>query len=259
MTQITTSSFAANAASTPFGRTEDIRKALTQTLLDQNPGMKLLDGRVARDEARLSVYGKLALAVDDFRTVATRFAEGKQDKSAGSTGTMLETGIRDFVKAYNGMNGKLDGLKSGDAQADGLLGKVQDQLGGMLGGADGRALAGFGITRGKNGLVIDEDKFKAALAANPDGAHTLFAGKDGLAGRMAAQVGKQVGDGGIVAREADTVTRQRDALVEQKARAVNAVSRQAAMLAQQYQLIGSGGDPRLGGLGRPMSLFDFMA
>lgn len=257
MTQIPNSSLASLGA---FDRAADIRNNITKTLLAQNPGMKLLDQRVARDEARLSVYGKLALAVDDFRTIATRFAEGKQDKNkAASTATTLETGIRDFVKAYNGMNGKLDALRSGDTQADSLLGKVQNELSGMLGGADGRALAGFGITRGKNGLVLDEDKFKAALAANPDGAASLFTGKDGLAGRMATEVGKQLGDGGIVAREADSVTRQRDSLVEQKARAIDSVSRQAAMLAQQYQLIGSGGDPRLGGLGRPMSLFDFMA
>jgi len=253
MTQIPNSSLASIGA---FDRATDIRNNITKTLLAQNPGMKLLDQRVARDEARLSVYGKLALAADDFRTAAAKFAEGKQDKAAGTT---LETGIRDFVKAYNGMNGKLDALRSGDTQSDGLLAKVQDGLGGMLGGADARALASFGITRGKNGLVLDETRFRAALAANPDGAASLFTGKDGLAGKMAAEVGKQLGDGGIVAREADSVTRQRDSLVDQKARAVESVSRQAAMLAQQYQLIGSGGDPRLGGLGRPMSLFDFMA
>lgn len=255
MTQIPTSSL---AATNPFDRATEARNNITKTLLAQNPGMKLIDQRVENSDARLSIYGKLALAVDDFRTVASKFAEGKTDKSA-TTGTTLEAGIRDLVKAYNGMNGKVDGLKTGDIQTDGLLGKVQGQLSGLLDGADGRALAGFGITQGKNGLVLDEDKFKKALAANPDGAATLFSGKDGLAGRMADMVSKQVGDGGIVAREAETVTRQRDSLVAQKERAVNIVSSQAAMLAQQYQLIGSGGDPALGGLGRPMSLFDFMA
>ena len=52
---------------------------------------------------------------------------------------------------------------------------------------------------------------------------------------------------------------QRDRLLGQKSAIAATVDRQAAMLAQQYQLIGSGGDPALGGLGRPMSLFDVMA
>jgi hypothetical protein len=65
-----------------------------------------------------------------------------------------------------------------------------------------------------------------------------------------------------VANQAIAVRQDADKLSDKKAKIVDTVNRQAAMLAQQYSLAGSGiGGSALFGNGqvKPMSLFDFMA
>ena len=190
---------AALTGSGAFDQLTDLRNAISKSLLAQNPGMKLLDGRVQQDDARLSTYGKAALALDDMRSAAAKLAAAKP----GSDAAQASTGVKDFVKALNTMTGRLASLQSGDGQTDRLLDRVQDGLDGILGGANGKALSGIGITRGKDGLVVNEDKLKAALATDPSAVDKLFSGKEGLAERLAGQIGSQLGDGGQLAKQAE--------------------------------------------------------
>ena len=67
----------------------DVRATLTQTMLTQNPGLKLIDAQVRRDDARLSTYGKLALALDDFRSLAAGLTGGKLGMVATASGNVL--------------------------------------------------------------------------------------------------------------------------------------------------------------------------
>ena len=60
MLTTSTTGLASQPAARQYG---DIRTNLTQSLLAQNPGLKVLDAQVKRDDARLSSIGKMALAL----------------------------------------------------------------------------------------------------------------------------------------------------------------------------------------------------
>lgn len=77
-----------SVTSTPRQLT-DVRTTLIQSLLDQNPGLKLIDAQVKRDDTRLSTYGKLALALDNFRAQAAGLTGGKLGMVAVASGTRV--------------------------------------------------------------------------------------------------------------------------------------------------------------------------
>lgn len=226
----------------------DIRTKLTASMLAQNPGIKLIEAQVKRDDARLSTYGKLALALDGFRSVASGLTATTATTSSGSkTATPASTNapatvaanVKSFVTAFNTLNTSLDGLKNGDAKSDTTALKMKAQLGAILDSAGATQLAAIGITRKNGALTFDESKLKTTLSAQPELVTQVFSAAGGLAERMAGQVDRQIGTGGILAGEAAGVTRERDKLLAQKAKVVESVNRQATLMAQQYQLSGS--------------------
>lgn len=260
MTQIS-----ATTAPGAYDPLSDLRATITKTLLAQNPGFKLLDERVAREDARLSVFGKLALALDDFRSVTAGLNPDKtNDKDSMQTQVVREPAadVKGFVAAFNTLNDKLGKLATGDAGSDQVVARMQSQLDNVIGHADTKALAALGVTRKNGALEVDEDKLKAALDADPAAATALLGGKDGLAERMTAQVGRQIGATGSLGNQAEDALRTRDGLLDQRKKMTQIVERQASLMLQQYQQAGAGGSLMFGsngGLGRPMSLFDFMA
>lgn len=228
-----------SVANTPK-QLSDIRAKLTASMLAQNPGIKLIEAQVKRDDARLSTYGKLALALDGFRSVAssvTATTGGSKSATPASTNDPA-TDVKRFVAAFNTLGKSFDDLRNGDAKSDATALKMKSQLGAILDSAGATQLAAIGITRKNGALTFDENKFKTALSAQP-GLVTQVLGEGGLAGRMAGQVDRQIGTGGILAGEASGVTRERDKALAQKARVVESVNRQATQMAQQYQLAGS--------------------
>lgn len=220
-------------------------------------------------DARVIVDGKTVNAATNTLDTAipglslTLKEPGKSEISVRNDPTAVAGNVKKFVDAFNGLNSKLDGLKTGDAKSDATVLKMKGQIGNIVDNATAKQLAEFGITRKNGALVLDDSKLKEALAANPDGVSKVFSDRGGLAERMVDQVGRQIGSTGSLAGEAAGVMRERDKLLEQKTKVVAAVTRQASLMAQQYQLAGSGGGLMFGssngGLGRPMSLFDYMA
>jgi flagellar hook-associated protein 2 len=143
------------------------------------------------------------------------------------------------------------------------LNQVVTQMGQVLDGADPKVLAEMGISRKNGGLALDEAKLNAAIAADPDRVMGVFAKSgNGLAEQLAKRASQQIADGGAVANQAHMVQQEVDKLDDKKAKITDAVNRQAAMLAQQYALAGSGlggGGLFSNGQAQPMSLFDFLA
>ena len=228
----------------------DMRARIAQSMLAQNPGLKLIEAQVKRGDARLSAYGKLALALDNFRTVAADLSKSKPEtKAATATPTLTATdkddpasvasSVKRFVAAFNTLGGTLDGLKGGDAKSDAGALKVKAQLGGILDSAGAAQLAAIGITRRNGALAFDESKLRTTLSTQPELVAQVFSAPGGLAERMAGQVDRQIGVGGALAGEAAGVTRERDKLLAQKAKVIESVNRQANLMAQQYQLSGS--------------------
>jgi flagellar hook-associated protein 2 len=74
---MTTSIFSKAPATGGTGALSDLYTSVTKSLLVKNPGMKNLEAQLTRDSARLSTIGKLALALDQFRTSADRLSGAK--------------------------------------------------------------------------------------------------------------------------------------------------------------------------------------
>jgi len=219
----------------------------------------------ARD-ARLVVDGKTVTSTTNSVTEAipglnlTLKETGKSEVEVRSDPAAIAGNVKDFVKAFNDLNTQLGKLETGDDRSDTTLLRMKAQIGNIVNGSSLRDLAGFGITQKDGALVLDEDKLKAAVAADPARASKVFSDKGGLADRLVAQVDRQIGVSGNLGVEAASVMRERDRLLDQRDKVIDTVTRQATLMAQQYQLGGSGNGLLFGGgAGRPMSLFDYMA
>lgn len=217
-------------------------------------------------DARLVVDGKTVTSATNVVTEAipgldlTLKETGKSEVEVRSDPAAIAGNVKDFVKAFNDLNTQLGKLETGDDRSDTTLLRMRAQIGNIVNGSSVRDLAGFGITQKDGALVLDEDKLKAAIAADPARANKVFSDKGGLADRLVEQVNKQIGASGSLGVEAASVMRERDRLLEQRDKVIDTVTRQATLMAQQYQLAGSGNGLLFGGgAGRPMSLFDYMA
>jgi flagellar hook-associated protein 2 len=241
-----------------------------QGLLSYGPGVNsaMTQKRAAQD-ASLLVDGKAMTAANNKVDTAiagvslTLSATGKSEVKVGRDPAAIGANVKDVVAAFNTMSGKLAALRTGDAASDTALNQVTTQMSQALDGADPKALAAMGITRRNGGLALDETKLKAAIAADPEQVMGVFAKSgNGLAEQLAKRAGQQIASGGAVANQAHLVQQDVDKLSDKKGKIADAVSRQAAMMAQQYALAGAnaGGSALFGnGQVRPMSVFDYLA
>jgi flagellar hook-associated protein 2 len=241
-----------------------------QGLLSYGPGVNsAMTQKTAAQDAQLVVDGKAVSAGTNKVDTAiagmslTLSAAGKSEVKVARDPAAIGVNVKDFIAAFNTMSGALAGLRTGDAGSDTALNQVTAQMGQVLDGAAQKALAEMGITRKSGGLVLDEAKLKAAIAADPERVMGVFTKSgNGLAEQLAKRAGQQIATGGAVANQAHTVQKEVDKLSDKKEKIADAVNRQAAMLAQQYALAGAGmGGSALFGNGqvKPMSVFDYLA
>jgi flagellar hook-associated protein 2 len=241
-----------------------------QGLLSYGPGINsAMTQKTAAQDAQLLVDGKTVTAgtnkVDTAITGVslTLTATGKSDVKVARDPSAIAANVKNLVGAFNTLNSQLGALRTGDAASDTALNQVVTQMGQVLDGADPKALAEIGISRKNGGLALDETKLKAAIAADPERVMGVFAKSgNGLAEQLAKRAGQQIASGGAVANQAHVVQQDVDKLSDKKDKMTDAVSRQAAMLAQQYALAGAGlGGSSLfsNGQVQPMSLFDYLA
>jgi flagellar hook-associated protein 2 len=241
-----------------------------QGLLSYGPGINsAMTQKTAAQDAQLLVDGKTVTAstnkVDTAITGVslTLTATGKSDVKVARDPSAIAANVKNLVGAFNTLNSQLGALRTGDAASDTALNQVVTQMGQVLDGADPKALAEIGISRKNGGLALDETKLKAAIAADPERVMGMFAKSgNGLAEQLAKRAGQQIASGGAVANQAHVVQQDVDKLSDKKDKMTDAVSRQAAMLAQQYALAGAGlGGSSLfsNGQVQPMSLFDYLA
>jgi flagellar hook-associated protein 2 len=71
-------------------RLSDLYTSATKSLLAQNPGIKTIDAQLRRDDARLSSLGRLALALDGFRSAAGGLSAAGMDMAASSSAKGVE-------------------------------------------------------------------------------------------------------------------------------------------------------------------------
>jgi flagellar hook-associated protein 2 len=241
-----------------------------QGLFSYGPGINsAMTQKAAAQDARFEVDGKaLGASTNKVDTAIagvslTLSATGKSEVKVARDPSAIAANVKSLVGAFNTMNSQLGALRTGDAASDTALNQVMAQMGQVLDGADPKALAAMGISRKTGGLVLDEAKLKAAIAADPESVMGVFAkSSNGLAEQLAKRAGQQIASGGAVANQAHVVQQDVDKLSDKKDKITDAVNRQAAMLAQQYAQAGAGlGGSSLfsNGQVKPMSLFDYLA
>jgi flagellar hook-associated protein 2 len=241
-----------------------------QGLLSYGPGINsAMTQKSAAQDAQLTVDGKPVTAGTNKVDTAiagvslTLSATGKSDVKVARDPAAIGANVKEFVAAFNAMAGQLAALRTGDAASDTALNQVTAQMGQAIDGADPKALAAMGISRKNGGLALDEAKLKTAIVADPERVMGVFAKSgNGLAEQLAKRAGQQIASGGAVANQAHMVQQDADKLNDKKDKITDAVSRQAAMMAQQYALAGAntGGSALFGyGQVKPMSVFDYLA
>jgi hypothetical protein len=240
----------------PGSRLSELHASAATSLMAQNPGLKIIDAQLRSDEARLSGLGKLTLALDDFKSAASGW-------SATAQGGEIAANVKALVTAFNTLNGKLTALKAAGADSGNALTQVQKQIGKVLDGPGAKGLAELGITRKNGSLVLDEARLNAAIASAPDRVTQIFGnGADGLAGQLTARVAQQSAAGGVLARQTAAVKQDMDKLSGKKTLLADAVTRQAALLVQQYAVSGAGASLLFGVAGPATTTtagFDFLA
>jgi flagellar hook-associated protein 2 len=82
----TTTSTSSLGLGSANNRLSDLYTSATKSLLAQNPGIKTIDAQLRRDDARLSSLGKMALALDSFRSAVGNLSAAGMDTAASSSG-----------------------------------------------------------------------------------------------------------------------------------------------------------------------------
>lgn len=223
--------------------------------------------QAAAQDARALVDGKAVTASTNTLDKAipgmtlTLGALGKSEIKLARDPAAVAGNVKQLVEAFNVLGASLDGLKTGDAAQDALIARVRTEVARVIDSADPKGLADIGITRKDGKLVLDTKKLDAAIAADPAKVTDLVGKPDsGLAVQFAKAATRQMSQGGILADQAAVVQAHVDKLSAQKVEVTGIIERQAALLAQQYALGGTGGSSLFGLTGnKPLSLFDFMA
>lgn len=223
---------------------------LTRSMLAADPGLQHIEASLSRGGARLSDIGKLAQALDQFHA-------GVSKPGGDEAGN-----VKNVVDAVGGLETRLRELSAGGNANGPMIARIQEQIGGILGGAGAGALAGLGITRRDGVLTLDEAQLRSAIGADPDSVARVFgAPGSGLSHQLATLATQQMGKGGMLASQAADTRGDLDKLTAQKTEMTDVISRQAHMLVQQYSQTMAGGSAMFGisGDARPMSLFDMLA
>lgn len=191
---------------------------------------------------------------------ATFNSSPDSDGKVFGEGSAIVKTVKDFVSAFNTLDGKLRELKTGGANSA-TISRIQEQVGNAVSGADADALAAIGIARSDKLLVLDEATLHAAIAAEPDKVSRLFGTPGaGLAEQLASTVTLQLTSGGMLATQTTAAKGEVNKLTAAKTRMTEAISLQASVLVRQYAQPGNGST--MFGLSdnpKPMSLFDMLA
>ena len=198
----------------------------------------------------------------------TLTGKGKADITISQDASKIGDNLKTFVAAYNDLNSKLKTLSNGALKGDTALGQVTMQMDLLLrtggGNVSTSALAAAGISQGKDGnLVIDDKKMQAAITADSSQVAKLFTndGK-GLADLMGAKATSFTDKNSVISRETTQVNRELDATNTKRAALTKALTAQATALAALYSAqsqTGTGGGMfSTGSTGSTGTLFDLL-
>ncbi|MGY0554831.1 flagellar filament capping protein FliD [Vreelandella sp. 2A-K22] len=162
----------------------------------------------------------------------------------------LRGAIDEFVKNYNEMKSTVgrmtayngEGETSGELIGDRTVRTIEDRLRrditDNLGTGDISRLSQLGIAIDERGrLKVDEDKLDDAIANNPEGLSTFFAGdteEGGFAGRLNATLEAITEEDGIIQSSVDSAELRVDSLEERKLRMESSIERSVERYRKQF-------------------------
>ncbi|MGO4479786.1 flagellar filament capping protein FliD [Massilia sp. 2TAF26] len=164
-----------------------------------------------------------------------------------------------FIDSVNELSAQIDTLKGDDDFSAELINRTKKQLGQAFAKIDQNALAAAGISLHGTTFTVDTKKLEAALDANPKEVGGLITGAKGISGVLAAEIGKELGSGGVVSKARTSTQEEMSNLTRQK-EVITSMNRQASLAAQQYSNAGQGVYSQFGDTGtvRKMSLFEYI-
>jgi flagellar hook-associated protein 2 len=149
---------------------------------------------VVGQDAKLTVNGlevsagsnTLTDVIDGVRMTLAK--TGTTTLTVGRDATPAQTGVQEFVKAYNDLNTQLRdltrfdpesesaGVLVGDSAARSIQSQLRNALSSAIGGEGLRTLSQVGVSFQKDGsLALDSGKLSAAVNSDPDAVARLFA------------------------------------------------------------------------------------
>lgn len=166
-----------------------------------------------------------------------------------NTTTLIDT-LKGFVNDFNAAVGRIDALSSYNQDTDEagpLLGEGAAQLveqrlfrmvGGNIAGAVGglTRLSQIGVRIGSDSrLTFDEDKFKEAYEANPDGVTEFFThAASGVAKKLKDELDSISRDGGVLDRRSDAIGNQKELLNSRITQLNGLLARRRERLTRQF-------------------------
>lgn len=247
--------------------------AAVKDLLAYSPGAtKGMTQASAAQDALLTVGGKDIKSATNTLTTAIAGASveltgtGQTDVVIAKDASQIASNVTKLVAAYNELNAKMQTLQKGDLKSDTALGQVTSQMQQVLrtasNGVPSSVLSAAGVTLGKDGnLLLDDKKLASAIAADPDAVSKMFTndGK-GVADMFASKATTLTSDSSTLRREVTSVNKEITTLTSKKADMAKALTAQATALANLYSQQEASGNSALPGYtGGAQSLFDFMA
>src|SRR5579862_1020558 len=163
--------------------------------------------------------------------------------------TTIQSNIASLVSAYNTLLGVFNTLggydsstsTAGPMMGSGLLQNIQSQMSEALysivptGSSTYNSLASIGITTGSDGtLSINQTTLQNALSTNLNAVSSLFSGTNGIASTLNTQITQELGSGGAISDESNSLTQQENALTTQSNNLNTHMSALSASLTQQY-------------------------
>jgi len=162
----------------------------------------------------------------------------------------LKGAINEFVKNYNEMKSTVgrmtafngEGETSGELVGDRTVRTIEDRLRRNItdnvGAGDLSRLSQMGIAIDERGrLSVDEDKLDEAIATNPEGLATFFAGdtkEGGFAGRLNVTLESITSDTGIIKSSVNSAELRVDSLEERKLRMEASIERSVERYRKQF-------------------------
>jgi flagellar hook-associated protein 2 len=207
----------------------------------------------AADDAQIQIAGQtvtsstntFTTAVEDLTITAVKATTTPVDISVSLDTGSVRSAVNDFVEAFNSLQETISslsvsdpdnpGILSGDATVRMVDSQIRRIIGDRFTGSALESLSQIGITTTRTGtLEVDSSVLNNAIDNNFEDIGNLFAGTNGVAGRLVDLVDQYIGSGGLLTSRTTTLNEQLSAISDERAELDRRLSALETRLRAQY-------------------------